>query len=563
MGNRRNRGKKRVRNILITIAVIVVLILLAFIINDYVILDKNTKTNLVINNTNVTSRLKNDVIIEGNTIYISEPDIKTYFDKYITEIDNTVVTTYDKKIAEIGFDQNKMEVNGSVVKTSAHAKKGDNGETYLPISEMKDVYGIEIGYYEDTKVLTLDSTDREQKQFIVKKDSAIKSSTGIIAKTVARVKKGDYVVKVSEPEKGFTKIRTENGKIGYIKSNKLDNEIAVRQNLEEEKQVEGKVNMFWDYFSETAKAPSREGESYEGVNVVSPAFFHLDKEGEFIENVGDEGKKYIEWAHNNNYKVWPMVQNIGEGMLDTTSDIMNSYEKRKKLIESIADACVKYDLDGINIDFENMKEEDKDLYSRFIIELTPRIKDTGDVLSVDVTAPDGAEEGAGDTYSMCFDRNVIGNVADYIVFMAYDQYGVSSNKAGTTAGYNWAKTSLEKFLTTEEIKPEKIIYAIPLYTRIWTEGQDGKAKSEVVSIKDIENKIPSDAKKEWKDDVKQNYAEYQEKGATKKVWIEDEKSLKEKLSLITQNNLAGVASWQKGMEYEGFWEFLNNEINKK
>ena len=109
MGNRRNRGKKRVRNILITIAVIVVLILLAFIINDYVILDKNTKTNLVINNTNVTSRLKNDVIIEGNTIYISEPDIKTYFDKYITEIDNTVVTTYDKKIAEIGFDQNNMQ----------------------------------------------------------------------------------------------------------------------------------------------------------------------------------------------------------------------------------------------------------------------------------------------------------------------------------------------------------------------------------------------------------------------------------------------------------------------
>ena len=102
---------------------------------------------------------------------------------------------------------------------------------------------------------------------------------------------------------------------------------------------------------------------------------------------------------------------------------------------------MQYKLDGINIDFENMKQEDKDLYSRFIIELTPRLKDMGLAISVDVTAPDG-----GETWSMCFDRNVIGDVADYIVFMAYDQYGASSNKSGTTAGYNWVQLSLKKFL---------------------------------------------------------------------------------------------------------------------
>ena len=118
---------------------------------------------------------------------------------------------------------------------------------------------------------------------------------------------------------------------------------------------------------------------------------------------------------------------------------------------------VKYRLDGINIDFENMKQEDKNMYSRFIIELTPRLKDMGIVVSVDVTAPDGSE-----TWSLCFDRNVIGDVADYIVFMAYDQYGTSSNKSGTTAGYDWVNVSLNKFLKTEEIKSDKIILAIPL-----------------------------------------------------------------------------------------------------
>ena len=92
-----------------------------------------------------------------------------------------------------------------------------------------------------------------------------------------------------------------------------------------------------------------------------------------MENIGDAGQKYIEWAHSNGYKIWPMVKNSGDNMIDVTSSIMNDYEKRKALIESIVDACVKYNLDGINIDFENMKQEDKDLFSRFIIELTPRI----------------------------------------------------------------------------------------------------------------------------------------------------------------------------------------------
>ena len=85
------------------------------------------------------------------------------------------------------------------------------------------------------------------------------------------------------------------------------------------------------------------------------------------------------------------------------------------------------------------------MFSRFVIELTPRLKEIGLVTSVDVTAPDG-----GETWSMCFDRNVIGDAADYIVFMAYDQYGVSSTKPGTTAGYDWVKLSLNKFLKTEE-----------------------------------------------------------------------------------------------------------------
>ena len=558
--NKAKRAKHSDGKISIKIIIIIVAILLigiiAYKMNDFIILGKNKTINLVINNKNVTSNLKKDILIKDNEIYLSKQDLGNFFDKYIYEDEenNQIITTYNTKIAAISLEKNTININGSNKDTFTHAIKQD-GNVFIPIEELKDVYGIEIKYLEDSKVLTIDSLSKEQKKAIINKNTSVKSSTKIISKTVDRVKKGSYVIVISE-EKGYARIRTENGKLGYIKSSKLSNTVVVREEMKEANQIEGKVNLVWDYYSNYAKAPDRAGENMEGVNVVSPSFFHLDSNGELKENVGEAGKQYVEWAHENGYKVWPMVQNDGEGMLSVTSEIMNSYKKRQELINEIIVACVQYKLDGINIDFENMKQEDKDLYSRFIIELTPRLKDMGLAISVDVTAPDG-----GETWSMCFDRNVIGDVADYIVFMAYDQYGASSNKSGTTAGYNWVQLSLKKFLETEDIESNKIILAIPLYARLWTENKDGKLiRQSAVPIRNTENVIPSDAERKWDDNLKQYYVEYEEGNNIKKIWLEEEESLKAKISLVTENNLGGVASWAKDMENEGFWTFLNDQI---
>ena len=552
------KKKKIIKMSFITIIALFVIFVIAMIVNNFVILDNNKTTNLVINNRNVTSNLKNEILIENNIIYLSKSDIANFFDKYIYEDEETnqIITTYDKKIAAIGFENNEMTVNGSRKEIYAHAIDRDD-TIYIPISEMKDIYNIEIENIESTKVITMDSLDREQKQAIVKSNLAVKSSTNFIAKTVDRVEKGDTVIVISS-ENGYSRIRTQNGKIGYIKSNKLENEFVVRQSMEEEKQIQGKINLTWDYFSQYGSAPDRSGTTIDGVNVVSPAFFYLDTDGKLKENVGYEGQAYIEWAHNNGYKVWPMISNAeaARESLSITSEIMNSYTKRQDLIEDIINVCVKYNLDGINVDFENMRQEDIDMYSRFIIELTPRLKEIGLVTSVDVTAPDG-----GETWSLCFDRNVIGDVADYIIFMAYDQNGISSTKPGTTAGYDWVELSLNKFLTTEEIEPEKIILAVPLYTRIWTTNSEGEIiNNSTVAMKNIDDIIPEGTEKQWDDELKQNYVEYSDGNNTRQIWIEDIDSLKAKVSLIKEHNLAGVASWEKDMETDEFWTMLKEEL---
>ena len=197
-----------------------------------------------------------------------------------------------------------------------------------------------------------------------------------------------------------------------------------------------------------------------------------------------------------------------------------------------------------------MYEEDKDLFTRFVVELYPRLHEYGLTLSVDVTAPDGSP-----TWSLCFDRYNISKNCDYLIFMAYDEYGLSSTTAGTTAGYDWVEVNLNKFL--RDIPSEKIILGIPFYTRTWKIGDD-KDTASTVSMRNINSVLPSGANIVWKEAERQYYAEYTKNGASYKMWIEDEKSITEKLNLSIEKNTAGVAFWMKGYETNEIWSVIIN-----
>lgn len=558
-----------------------------FVINNaqnYVRNEISDKTNLVINNSNVTKSLKNDVIVENDVVYISTKDIANFFDGnifYDNKYDQ-IITTSDKQVATLKIDKNKCTINSSDVELIASAKKYEN-EFYLPFSEIsKSVYNVETRYISGTDTVVLVSLDRALTYANSTKNNAVKYKPTIFSKTIDKIEKGDNVTIVSTKDNkqldssnknlevdnskennNWTKVTTENGKIGYVKTSSLANEKQVRNELIMEKQIDGNISLVWEYFSEYGSAPNRT-EKIKGVNVVAPTFFTVQKKGKgnIVANVGQAGKDYIKWAHDNGYKVWASVSNQHESspeiIPDTTSEILNDYKLREDFINNIVTVVLGYDLDGINLDFEYMYEEDKDMYSRLVIELAPRLKELGKVLSVDVTAPDGSP-----MWSLCFDRNVIGEVADYIVFMAYDQHGKSSKEAGTVAGYDWAEANIKKFIgTQEEVKPEKLILGAPFYTRIWTE-ENGKLDSRTYYMKDTYEKIPEGTEIVWNDSVKQNYAEYEKNGVTYKVWIEDEKSIQCKLDLVKTYNLAGAGYWSKGGETKETWDVISEALNVK
>ena len=512
------------------------------------------KINFIINNNNVTGKLKHEIWInENNVVYASMEDLENYFDGqiYHDKKNNQIITTSDTKVAILSLKEKKMLVNGSEVKLVSGAVKKD-GIYYLPISEMSKIYNVEIENI-GNKVITLDSLDRELTKADVTKNVSVKYNTKFITKTVDKIKQGSKVIIISEKD-GYSRIRTENGKIGYIKSDKLTNKIKVREKLETKLQITGKVNLVWDYYSEYVNAPERTG-TIQGINVVSPSFFSLkNTEGlTIIDNVKRGGEEYITWAKANGYKIWAMFSN--NSLRETTSRILNDYDLRTKMIEQIVELATKYKLDGINVDFENMNMADKDMYSRFIIELAPRLREYGIVTSVDVTAPDGSEN-----WSLCFDRDVLADASDYMVFMAYDQHGTSSPKTGTVAGCDWVELNIKKFLNQEAVKKEKIILAMPLYTRLWKTDSTGKITSSVVNMNKVSSAIPENVEKTWDENTKQNYVEWEKSGTKYQMWIEDAKSIEEKLNLINKYELAGGAFWEKDRETDDIWELAEEKL---
>ena len=575
-----NQGKTRNKVLSVFFKLIIIAIFLCGILfvlkiaPNYIKTEITDKTNLVINCTNVTGKTKQDMIIDNNgVIYLSMDDIKNYYDKHIyyDKQYNQIVTSSETKLAVLEIGKNEITINGEKSKIKGCAKL-ENNIYYLPISEMEKVYNIKISNLENT--IVIESLDNKLKVAKVNKKTAVKYKTTYFSKNIEKVAENDKLVIAEVTENtlptGWVKVRTQNGKIGYIEEKYLKDIKEERKEKVYEKQINGKISLAWEYFSEYAKAPNNAGIKYDGVNVVSPSFFYLKLENTekenltksdvetqaiILENVGNEGTEYINWAKNNGYKIWPKVSNDTLATtIDEFSVIINDYELRKKLIDDILNYVEKYNLDGINLDFEYMYHTDKEAFSKFVIELAPQLRNKGVCLSVDVTAPDGSEN-----WSLCYNRHLIGEIADYIVYMGYDQYG--TNTIGTTSGFGWVERSINKFLNQEEVPAEKIILALPFYTKLWKTKGEETIGSSVVGIKNVNSKIPENATKEWKEDLQQYYIQYEQNGYTYKMWIEDNESFSKKIELVNKYNLAGSAYWRKGFESESIWNVIKNSLN--
>ena len=351
----------------------------------------------------------------------------------------------------------------------------------------------------------------------------------------------------------WTKIKTDDVMIGYVenkflKGHMTEDEIPVTDYIEPEYTSihrDYKINLGWHaIYSESGNDTFDSVVNGTGtMNVISPTWFFLDG------NEGDiqamPSKAYVEKAHSRNMEVWALLENIS--LECNTHEVLSYTSKREKLINTLMDYLLEYDIDGINVDFESLSGETGEHFTQFLRELSIACRLNGIVLSVDNYVPRES--------NTFYNRKEQGVVADYVIIMGYDEHWGSGGVAGSVASIGYVQEGIEK--TLKDVPAEKIINALPFYTRVWkTKG--GEVTSEALGMEAAAEFISKyDVPTVWDEETCQNYGEIQMGDTFYQVWLEDERSIETKLTVMKNLNVGGVAAWQLGLEDKDIWDVID------
>lgn len=520
---------------------------------------------VILDDAEVTRNMPNVAVFVDGKAMLSFDTIKKYFDEYIyfDEKYNTVIITGDTDIIKMKLDDNSLNLNGISKNIKVPVKK-INDVIYVPVEELQKMYNIAVVHNEKL-IITTDNI--EYKEIKMNQKEKVKLYKKQISLTTGKVKAGEVLTVFSgEESEEYAKVRTTNGDLGYVKRKNLDGTIVLDKKIIEDNKniITKKINLTWEY-AENYTPNRLDQEKIEGLNIISPTWIYMKNTSGDIK-FNTLSSEYIMWAKKKGYTLWPTLKNDSMG-IERTSTLVTDMYARENIIANVVELALKYGFDGINIDFENMKMKDKDEFSQFIREFSATLRRNNLVASVDVNVPDGSE-----TWSLCYDHKAISDACDYMMLMAYDQYG--RTKAGPVASLTWVENNINKVIEREKVDRQKLVLCVPFYSKyrkdkITMSGDEEILKgisTSTLYMKSVKNYLANPKFKgsiTWDDELGQYYVEYRNQNVLERIWAEDENALKEKVKLVNKYNLAGVASWRWGFETPESWQVINETLNKK
>lgn len=428
----------------------------------------------------------------------------------------------------------------------------ENGEVWLLTDVILAYTDVRIQRYVDdlVKRVFVDTSWTPVVSASVKKSGKLRVLGGIKSEILTELEENENV-EILETMDTWTKVRTETGYIGYIQNKLLGEkservqistfEAPVYRNIS----MDEPVCMVWHQVT-TAQANQNMSElmaNTKGVNVIAPTWFMLtDNEGNY-DCLADEA--YVAQAHAMGLQVWAVVDNFNRGD-DVRSEVLFASTKaRRKLIEKLIGDVQAYDIDGINLDIEGIKPSAGPHYIQFIRELSVDCRKEGIVLSVDSYVPSA--------YTSFYNRAEQGRVADYVIIMGYDEH-YAGGEAGSVASLGYERKGIED--TLREVPAEKVISAIPFYTRVWNVTEEGTTSTAMGITAAKQWVEENQVELYWQEELGQYYGEKESDGGMYCIWMEEERSIEKKMKLIRQNNLAGVACWKLGFEPQDIWDIV-------
>ena len=491
-----------------------------------------------------TEKLEERGLVDGDRVYLPLDVVNTYLNqRYYWDSANQQIL---------------YATPSELTSASASSEAGDkvwvkDDKVYLNLTYVQEYTDLDAYITKDPYRIAIQYKFKNVKTVTVKKNTSIRYRGGIKSAILTSVKKGTKLRLIEEME-NWDQVATDDGYIGYIDKKKVGEaeKTKFERSFNREQYsyltMDSKVNMVWHQVTSTdANAYFADATAnMTGVNVISPTWFYLTDTSGNIASIASAD--YVSQAHEKGLQVWGLIDNFTQEV--STTETLSSTAARQNIISQLIQAAKDVGMDGINVDFESLSEDVGIHFLEFLRELSIECHKNNLVLSVDNPVPED--------FTSHYDRAEQGRVVDYVIIMGYDEHYVGS-EAGSVASLPWVEQGIQD--TLDEVPAERVINAIPFYTRLWrTTG--GNVTSEAIGMDQAQQTIAdNNVETYWDKTTSQNYGKYDIDNSTYQIWLEDAQSVAEKVKLVSKYDLAGVSAWKLGFENSGIWKVISDNLN--
>ena len=561
----KEQQKKKAAPVLVVLILIVIVGaagVVSFLINRYKPGTEYMAGNEYFNLTdeNSVALIQNGELLEEQAVLIGgEPYAAyTYVESQLNSCFYWDEETKGILLTTSGGVQTLLPGDAAVAKTPGGqpaVQQESDGTVYISLDVVKEYTDLDYAYYSDPNRVVIRNEWDGVEQATVQSDTAqVRQKGGIKSLILADVQKGDALLYLENLD-NWCKVMTADGYTGYIQTEDISEPEAIEARTAKKDSYERitrdhKINLVWHQSTSTESNDAMAEMTAEmtGVNVISPTWFSVTDETGTISSLASAD--YVKLAHEAGREVWGLIDNFNEAF-DETTDLAYA-SVRSRIIEQLLAEAASCGMDGINVDFENLKEAGIPHYLQFLRELTSAAHAQNLVVSVDTPVPQA--------YTMYYQRGEQARFVDYMIVMAYDEHFAGSEEAGSVSSLPFVQQAVEEM--TRVMPADQVICGIPFYTRVWTEkfGQSA-ITSEVLGMDGAKNYAKENQMTEtWDASLGQNVATVETSDARYTIWMEDEQSMEEKLKVIQSADLAGVAEWKLGFECADVWSLISEYI---
>lgn len=561
----KEQQKKKAAPVLVVLILIVIVGaagVVSFLINRYKPGTEYMAGNEYFNLTdeNSVALIQNGELLEEQAVLIGgEPYAAyTYVESQLNSCFYWDEETKGILLTTSGGVQTLLPGDAAVAKTPGGqpaVQQESDGKVYISLDVVKEYTDLDYAYYSDPNRVVIRNEWDGVEQATVQSDTAqVRQKGGIKSMILADVQKGDTLLYLENLD-NWCKVMTADGYTGYIQTEDISEPEDIEARTAKKDSYERitrdhKINLVWHQSTSTESNDAMAEMTAEmtGVNVISPTWFSVTDETGTISSLASAD--YVKLAHEAGREVWGLIDNFNEAF-DETTDLAYA-SVRSRIIEQLLAEAASCGMDGINVDFENLKEAGIPHYLQFLRELTSAAHAQNLVVSVDTPVPQA--------YTMYYQRGEQARFVDYMIVMAYDEHFAGSEEAGSVSSLPFVQQAVEEM--TRVMPADQVICGIPFYTRVWTEkfGQSA-ITSEVLGMDGAKNYAKENQMTEtWDASLGQNVATVETSDARYTIWMEDEQSMEEKLKVIQSADLAGVAEWKLGFECADVWSLISEYI---